>query len=388
MILPSPKIVVIDDNPSDVAAIVQGFVALGTAALGFHYSSEVTDFNTFPCLRLLFLDLHLLEGAGSSDQQIKNTIGVLSNVLTGDNGPYVVVLWSSHVPSEFELFKDEVMRRLPVLGLPIPLQLMPLDKVDFIVTRDGKRCLESPEKLRDAIMERIRNCPQLAVLLSWEEDVSRAADDAIRQIFRLSGEMEDGSSEAMASKLGHVLGEIAVASVGFHNAKEGVFRGINDVLMQVVADRLQHRSMKPDTNKLWQEAVPEVNKDSTLSKRDAALLNNFLHLERQELLDRTHPWERGVVVSLSKQSDQEFTELWGRSKNEILPEFCIKPETMTGAQALIVEWIMVQAQPACDQAQRNLGLLPFLLGLRGKFSNGKLDDMRKKKNLWVSPAFP
>lgn len=47
---------------------------------------------------------------------------------------------------------------------------------------------------------------------------------------------------------------------------------------------------------------------------------------------------------------------------------------------------MVQVQPPCDQAQRNSGLLPYVLGMRVRgVPKNKLGDMRKKKYLWLSP---
>lgn len=369
MMLPSPKILVIDDNLKDVQAIVAGLAALGTTALGIHYSPDLAELPTLPGLRILFLDLHLL-GSGDDEQQVLNTIGLLTTCLAPDNGPYAIVLWSSHVSGQFERFQDEVTRRLPMMDLPLPLQIVPLDKLDFI--RAG--IISDPEALKARIQEKVESCPQLAVLLSWEDGVSRAAADAVREIFQMACRR---NAENPAGEIGRLLGELAVAAVGRKNAEADIFRGVNNVLVQVVADRLQHRSAGEETARLWQKAVTLGEKSIPVEK-DAARLNRFLHVEDGSLLGRAHPSERGSLVGLEKD---QLVGLWGLAEDALLQEFCL-----ASAKPASMEWTMVQVQPPCDQAQRNAGLLPYVLGMRASgISKNRLGEIRGRKHLWLSP---
>src|SRR5687767_4079078 len=116
MMLPSPKIVIVDDNADDVQAILAGLASLGTTALGLHYSPDMIELPRLPGLRILFLDLHLL-GSGDHEQQVLNTLGLLTDCLAPENGPYAIVLWSSHVSGQSDLFERELKRRLPLLNL-------------------------------------------------------------------------------------------------------------------------------------------------------------------------------------------------------------------------------------------------------------------------------
>lgn len=384
--LPSPKIVVVDDDFDDVQAIVAGMCSLGTTAFGLHYSTELTRLPKFPCLRILFLDLHLTGSSGSMDQQIKNTIGILAEFLAEDNGPYVVILWSNHVSEGFTHFRDALNQRLPILCLPLPLHILSLDKIDFIQTVDGKRRVDKPEELRKQIMGHIETCPQLAALLSWEEDVSRAADDTIRQIFQFANQLSGEEGEITPSdKVNRMLGELAVSSAGLEGARENPFRGVNEVLVQVVADRLQHRSGGEATDQRWKRAVTEFRKKSSLTALDSSLLNRFVHIEDGDLIGQLLPGDRGSVLSLSELSEEEFLRLWGLKKVDLLSDFCLTNESSPKSKESI-EWIMAQVQPACDYAQRNSGLLPFTLGIRvSGFSNTKINGILEKKYLWGSP---
>ncbi|MFY9826581.1 MAG: hypothetical protein WAM82_34790 [Thermoanaerobaculia bacterium] len=376
MKLPSPRIVVVDDDLDDIRAIVDGLAHLGTTAFGLHYSMERSDQPQFPCLRILFLDLHLMGSGGNTEQQVKNTLGVLANLLTPDNGPYAIVVWSGHVGEGLDRFQLEIEQRLPKEGRPLPLKIIPLDKVAFIRPSEGERRVDKPDELKRAIMDRIQDCPQLAALLSWEEDVAGAADDAIRQVFQIARQTASaGQSQSLAAEVNRILAEIAVAAIGFHNAEADAFRGVNEVLVQVVADRLQRRSASPETVQLWQQAVTDFKKKSDLRDEDASLLNRFLHVD----VNQVQPWERGSITSLEVLPEEKFRRLWSETRGDLLQEFCLPSEAQ-------VEWVMLQVQPACDQAQRNRGLLPYMLGLRvNQLSKSKRDEIRRKECLWLSP---
>lgn len=371
MMLPAPKIVVVDDNADDVYAIVEGLAALGTTALGVHYSPDLDALPRLAGVRLLFLDLHL-SGTGDSEQQIKNTIGILESFLTPDNGPYAIILWSGHILGYFESFRDQVKRRLN--SHLLPLQIVPLDKNEFIEPGVGRRHLVNLDGLKTRIQEQIGCCPQLAALLAWEEGVSQAASDTVRQIFWMACRR---NSDDAADGINKVLGELAAAAVGRKNAEENIFRGVNEVLVQVVADRLQHRSAGHETDELWRRAV-QLGERSVPSEEDGALLNRFIHVEDGSLLDRVEPWERGSIIGLEST---KLPDLWGLPSEELLKEFCLAT-----SQPSSMEWIMVQVQPPCDQAQKNRGLLPYVLGLIGVgISKSKRGEISGRKHLWLSP---
>lgn len=370
MMFPFPKIVVVDDDKDDVDAIIRGLADLGTTALGVHYSPELISPPILRGLRILFLDLHLL-GAGDSEQQIKATVGILEGLLAPDCGPYVVILWSSHVSELATLFLKETRRRLPPALLP--LQILSLDKTEFITTREGRRRMEDPGRLTSTIQEKIKATPQLVALLSWEEEVARAAADTVGEIFQMARRRNEAEP---AAGLNRLLGDLAASAAGRQNAREDVFRGVNEILAQVVLDKLLHRNVGEAAQR-WNDAVT-VGDRHELSDGDAALLNRFLHVEDGGLLGGIQPWDRGSVVGLT---GDQLAGLWGFGPEVLLQEFCLATSTPS-----CLEWLMVQVQPPCDRAQNNAGLFPYVLGVRvAGLPPRAFDRIRQKKCLWLSP---
>ncbi len=371
MMLPAARIVVIDDNESDVRAIVTALNSLGTSSVGVHYSPEWKRVS-FPCLRILFLDLHLHEGGGSNEQQIKLTIDLLPSLLSKNHGPYVIVLWSGHA-SEKDLFEQTLDARLSALEITAPLAVIPLDKISHVP--QGR--VDDPEGLREAVLAKIREIPQLAAILGWEEHVAQAVNDTICQIVQMARRNPEGAIIG----LNRILGELAVATAGLESARDDSFRPTNEVLVQIVADRLLHRGVDSTLSQLWRVAVTDLKDKSGLEGLDAARLNSLLHLEG-EILGGSSNWERGKVLNLSLLEEGEFLKVWGTLKDNIKEDFFLKDATSE------IKWIAIQVRPACDEAHMHSGLLPYVLGISTPpGSTNWLDRTKKAKHLWVSPEF-
>ncbi len=380
--LPSPKIVVVDDELEDVRAIVEGLNALGAAAAGVHFSGEKLP--EFPCLRLLFLDLHLVSGTGGSQQQIKSTIGLLPDLLSSDHGPYVIVLWSGH-SDECDAFRAAATKHLVEGGIPVPLSIVSMNKTEFIVHQEKSRQVSDPQRLQDTILQHIRENPQMAALLGWEEHVSRSANDTIRELSRIARASEGGD---LSFEINRVLGELAVASAGFGNAQRDVFRATNEVLSQFIIDRLMHRGARLDTQNVWRQAVTGLQEESALSDVDTARLNTFLHIETGDLLETVKPGDRGSVVELPQSWLEGFANTWGYTQDALQEEFKLpvseNPKERDATNQDTRRWVMVQLQASCDHAQGNRSLLPYVLGLLHVPTAGWLKKTMPEA-VWISP---
>lgn len=371
MMLPSPRIVVIDDEEKDVQAIVEALTTLETSAVGIHYTPG-RELPRFPCLRILFLDLHLLPGAGSTEQQVKYAVDLLPRLLTLSNGPYAIVLWSRHA-TEKDLFEKILQERLPTLEITTPLMVVSLDKVDHLQDHQ----VSNPVGLRDSVLNTIRKSPQLAALLAWEEHVAQAVNDTICQIFQMA---RQDSSEPVTAGLNRILGELAVSAAGIENARRDVFRSVNEVLVQIVSDRLLHRGVGTELRQQWSDAVTVEAHDSKLTDHQSTRLNSLLHLESGELLATIEARDRGSVVDLSNiPPEEDFQEIWGYSRQQLLEAFKLPSQPC--------RWVMVQVQPPCDQAQRRQGLLPYILGAEVTPTNTWYKERNRQPCFWLSPKF-
>lgn len=374
--LPSPRIVVIDDELEDMRAIVEGLNTLGAAAVGIHYTSD-KQLSPFPCLRILFLDLHLHSGAGDTDLQITYTVGLLSQLISTNHGPYAIVLWSLH-DDERDRFEAKLKERIPYLEIPAPHAIMALKKADHLELHDNRK-VKDVAALGAEVLSRIHEDAHVAALLAWEEHVTLAANDTICQISQM---VREETAKPTAS-LNDILGELAIAAAGHENAKKSVFRATNEVLVGIVSDRLLHRTVGGELDEQWKKAVTlRTSKESDLTIPSAARLNSLLHLETGDF----EPFRRGRVVDLSSLTERQFIGIWGESRQTMIKHFDRQNKGLKPTN-----WLMAQVRASCDEAQQNSGLLPFVLGIslvpsdKDKIGDAWVKDAGRCDFLWLSP---
>ena len=109
----SNRIILIDDNTSDLEQLSKVFHDNGIGCRTFHYDS----FYDTPLkgIKILFLDINL--NGAQSDQQRNSTLrDALIHYVHEDNGPFVLVLWTNNA-QWIDSFKDSIfsMMMLPLL---------------------------------------------------------------------------------------------------------------------------------------------------------------------------------------------------------------------------------------------------------------------------------
>src|SRR6266481_1936259 len=95
MILPGPRVIVVDDDPAHLRGLAEGLNRYGTACLQVHFPGDVSWVKKCPHVRVIFADLHLVEGL-ASEEQVRH-FSVITSIIEetiSPAGPYVVVLWT------------------------------------------------------------------------------------------------------------------------------------------------------------------------------------------------------------------------------------------------------------------------------------------------------
>jgi len=92
------QIVVVDDKVEEATPLLTALAKNGAPHL--YYSGEVDLLPELPLtgVRFVFLDIELAGMAGQSDKnKASGLAGVLKKVISEENGPYVVVFWTTHI---------------------------------------------------------------------------------------------------------------------------------------------------------------------------------------------------------------------------------------------------------------------------------------------------
>ncbi|MFW9872475.1 MAG: hypothetical protein ACFFG0_05175 [Candidatus Thorarchaeota archaeon] len=112
MILPeNGSVVIIDDRPEEALPIIKSLSKKGISTT--YYPGN--DKNLLPSaptqtIRLVFLDLQLIETA-DEHQIAKNVVNILEQLISKENGPYILVVWSKNRAKYESRVKEEIKNK-------------------------------------------------------------------------------------------------------------------------------------------------------------------------------------------------------------------------------------------------------------------------------------
>lgn len=358
------RFVVVDDKPEHLRAIVNTFQLLGSPCIGIHFSAEAElDPAHFRGVRVLFLDLHLIEGGALGTDQIRHyasIASILENNISPQGGPFVLVIWTAYPERRQELvdYLDGALDQQKPHARP--LAVLCLEKERFINLGSGD--VVDPAQLRLAVEGTITSNAQLAALLNWETDVLAAAGATLSELVGLVPPAQRLTA-AFPAALNVILSRLAREAVGRPNVAVNHRAAIATALAPILADRIMNQTVTLETSALWMRAVTRHD-DPALGKaspEEAGRINRMLHLSVQGS-ETIRPTDWGAVVDFPGaqwNSDDELRRVMGATRNEILEgEFKIRAADQANCRPCLV-----RVGAACDHAQGRPGPLTYLLAL-------------------------
>ena len=125
------KVVIVDDQVEEAKPLIKLLSKRGVSTL--YYSGDCTDLPEEPLtgIRLVFCDLKF---TAASDERtiLSNLIGILRKLISADNGPYILLLWSAHDGDYIDRIKEEVSTENNS-----PEFVLPLNKAEFFESEDN-----------------------------------------------------------------------------------------------------------------------------------------------------------------------------------------------------------------------------------------------------------
>ena len=342
------------------------------------YPYDIEDLEPNSHVRVMFFDFNLREGALGIDvnRHYEDILDLIEERIQ-PNGPYFVVLWTVHDDQATRL-SDYLDTHLS--ECPKPLAVLPLKKTELLVNQSGRN------NLIDALEEKIASTPEIAALLAWEAKVMEATGETVADVARLAREAL-GDQNDVSTGLSMLLYALAVGAVGKDNVSRGRFRAVNRALVPMLADRMSTLGMVAEQGddtefgSLWKGALGGCD-GRDLAKEVVASLNGVSLMATGM---GEHPSARGVAVQLKDVFDA----------NEFRRMFDMEPDMAAGTQFgcprsgesedASRQWVLIQAQAACDEAQGQPGPIPFYLGL--EVPAGIVAKRKAPQACWKSPDF-
>jgi hypothetical protein len=144
-------------------------------------------------IRILFLDINLLNGKTPSNKEVKSTLySVIKRVISETNFPYSLIYWSRQ-ENEYsnivkELFDNELQDRKPI-------NLIPFVKSSFF-PNFGEEEVSNDIDLIAEISRIIESTEAYSLLLEWENHIHLSADLTLQELFSSYHKFKDWSNNA------------------------------------------------------------------------------------------------------------------------------------------------------------------------------------------------
>lgn len=124
------KVVVIDDRIEEALPLIK--LLSGNGATALYYSGQVEELPSEPIdgIRLVFCDLKFSVTADSKNV-ISNVVSILKKVISENNGPYILLIWSTHQND----YTSDLQAALDTEKIT-PAFILPLDKADFFESKE------------------------------------------------------------------------------------------------------------------------------------------------------------------------------------------------------------------------------------------------------------
>ncbi len=361
MSLPLNGRIAIIDNELDQALPLMKVFAKNNLPYVFYKGDDVAflpDENSrFNDIRLLFLDINLLNSRTASDKEVKSSLfSVIRAVISENNFPYSLIYWSRQ-EKEYsgvveDLFANELKDRRPI-------NLIPFVKSDFFPNFSDIETENDIDLIAE--IEKIINAQHsYSYLLEWENIVHKAADKTLQEVFSSYHEFEDWANNA-----NYILEKLGNAYLGKHyndNTPDEKIKASFISFNSVFKDTLEHNvyttdipnavNLTYDTSKVVGK-VNSINEKLNISKdvKNIAESGNILVLENAD----EKFFGALLIKLLSKIQLGNYLRQQQKEITEIELNSFAKKELKKIKEEIKASWIKIEmvVTPICDFVQKS-----------------------------------
>lgn len=293
--LPLNGRIAIIDNEIDQALPLMKVFAKNQLPYVFYKGDDMAflpDENSrFNDIRLLFLDINLLNSKTASDKEVKSSLySVLRRVISENNFPYSLIYWSrqekEYAQVVDELFRNELKDRKPI-------NLVSFVKSDFFPNFSDVE-ISNDIDLIEEIEKVISNQHSYSYLLEWENIVHTAADKTLQNVFSFYHQFKDWPNNA-----NYILEKLGRAYLGKHfddNSPEDKIKASYISFNSVFKDTLEHSVYISDILNVQNLSYDIVKVESKVNS-----INEKLNLSR----DVKNIAESGNII-VFENADENF----------------------------------------------------------------------------------
>lgn len=294
--------------------------------------------------RLVFLDYNLTEGTTGSASQASTITANLNRIISEENGPYFILLWSKK-KNDAQEFNDEmesVYRRYPHLR---PLRIKCLNKGEYFETT-ANGCEFNNDKVEEfqkELEEMVSSIELLEFYSSWENKILLTSQKLIKKTSDISQGMD-------AKQLVHLLSNINLEQFS-KNVEDGqlivaAYQSLNTVFSSYLNHKIEDIKLSSEHF----SKISEVDRYEFNSSR----VNSWFNINTIE-----NPSRIGQVFSIASSSFLDDNII---KNNELRGQF-IEIANQNKAENEYFKTVQLEISPECDVAQNKRNFYRVIPGM-------------------------
>lgn len=266
------RIAIVDDVANQALPLMQ-ILSKNNIPYTFYDGNDSDSFPEKPenDIRILFLDLNLLGGKVQKPIEIRSSlINTLKHLLSPENYPYILVLWSRQEHEYKEVVEDIFQKELKDRA---PIAIKPYVKSNFFPNfADEADTSVDKQILLEELKRILAELPAYSYLLQWENFVHSSADVILQDVFHdfHSQENWDNNANCILDLFAHSYLEKHYKNASLEEKAKASLLFLNDVFY----DTLESTTIgnKIENAVELQYAVDTAQKDGIRSKINYNLL--------------------------------------------------------------------------------------------------------------------
>lgn len=232
------RIIIIDDNINQALPLIN---YLSKYRFPFKYfNGDIENLpkegDGFNDVRVLFLDLNLMDDTIPEKPHFAMVKSVLNRVIESVSHPYLMVVWSRHDEKVRE-FNEYVFNDQEEMFHKRPCHIITANKPSYFYLDGVEISGTDFNDLKTLIEGELQTFPELKSILQWENSVHQVAHEVSSEIFNLQGDYQ-----AWAQNTRNILSLFAQVSIGSHFSTSDNSTKLNssfEVINQLFMDKLE-----------------------------------------------------------------------------------------------------------------------------------------------------
>lgn len=381
MFASSNKIIIVDDNESDLLTLAKVFLTSGIGCRTIEYNEY---YNEAPLtgVRIAFFDINLTNRGANFDREeydyqedrnLSSTFNDLSvainKIISKENGPYVLIFWSLRTKciDNFKEYINDPQRGYS--DTPVPISISSLEKEDLLN--------KSPKEISDKI-DNLLTSKGFQLLYDFESRCDNAATKTINEIYNIipkGVQIRWGDADNdFENNFKNIFSKIAISGVG----KEMAVKQPDKAIFKALMPLLEYQLTQLVPEERWQTILGDLSQSSYPDNFKVAKLNSIFHVDFETEVSQHY---RGAVFEYDIITEKEKNKYNGylpsylkaleERSNDLLCSF-IKAESVSSIGSDIKKksrFTLIEISASCDFSNNKKRNLKYILGLLTPIEN-------------------